>query len=125
MSTTAHRVCLLALLHLGCDKAKTAPDVAAEEGVPVAEYCEKFVKLDEETAKANGAADEEGPTRNEQLDFCKALIGNAKEQEPKAYACMADCLMKAKSRKKEQACVAERDCLAKAKNKKLFSNRLD
>lgn len=117
---------LTALLHLGCDKPKSDPDVAAEEGVPVADYCEKLVQLGEETAKANGvSADQEGPTRGEQLGFCKALIGNAKEKEPKAYACMADCMMKAKSREKEQACIAERECLAKAKNKKLFSNRVD
>lgn len=119
------RLCLLALLHLGCDKAKSDPDVAAEEGVPVADYCEKLVKLGEETAKANGASADEGPSREDQIGFCKMMIGNAKKQEPKAYACMADCMMKAKSREKEQACIAERECLAKAKNKKLFSNRAD
>lgn len=122
----ARLLCVTALLHLGCDKAKSDPDVAAEDGVPVADYCEKLVQLGEETAKANGAsADPEGPSRDDQIGFCKMMIGNAKKKEPKAYACMADCMMKSKSREKEQACIAERECLAKAKNKKLFSNRAD
>jgi len=124
------------LLLASCDKSsdskKKEKESDDEDGVSVGKYCEKMVKLSDEAAEANLKAiggkkkkDPDEPDHDTQVSFCKGMFSNAKSEEPKAYACMADCMMSAKTREDEQTCVEEKKCLAKAKNKKLFSNRVD
>jgi hypothetical protein len=112
----------------GCSK-NDSEKAKAEEGVPVADYCEKHVTLSEQVAAENAKYSKKKgpqpgePTRRDQIAFCRGLLGNAKSEEPEAYACMAKCMMAADTRDDEQACIKTEKCLAKAKNKKLFSNQ--
>jgi hypothetical protein len=124
---------LLLALCAACDKSKPTDDErdekkeeSSDDSVPVAKYCKKFISLSDKAAAANGkSGDEGGLTKDEQLTFCKMMFTNAKSKEPKAYACVADCMMGADTHEAEQTCVQEKKCLDKAKNKKLFSNRKD
>lgn len=114
-----HRLIIVVFLVLACDKTDK------EEGIPVKDYCEKMLTLDDKTAKENGAKNDGAPPREVLASFCRGLFKNAKSKEPEAYACMANCMMDAESRSDEQACTAKKKCLEKAKNPKLFSNRKD
>jgi hypothetical protein len=125
---------LVLALCTACDKSKSDADdkkdekkeESSDDAVPVAKYCKKFIKLSDKAAAANGkSGDEGGPSKDEQMTFCTMMFTNAKVKEPKAYDCMADCMMGADTHEAEQTCVEEKKCLAKAKNKKLFSNRKD
>jgi hypothetical protein len=125
---------MVVLALAACDKAAPESDTkkdkekeeASDDSVPVSKYCKKLLALSDKAAAANGKSGSEGgPTKDEQLTFCTMMFTNAKNKEPKAYACVADCMMGADTHEAEQTCVEEKKCLAKAKNKKLFSNRSD
>lgn len=125
---------MVVLALAACDKTTSDSETkkdkdkeeAADDSVPVSKYCKKFVALSDKAAAANGKSGSEGgPSKDEQLTFCTMMFTNAKNKEPKAYACFADCMMSEGTLEAEQTCAEEKKCLDKAKNKKLFSNRKD